>query len=58
MAHYGIEYIADMHIRCVAHVINLVVQAFLFGLGEAEDPEIFDWFEANKDAPIHYDPDG
>ncbi|KAF4618026.1 hypothetical protein D9613_012868 [Agrocybe pediades] len=46
----------DMHIRCVAHVINLVVQAFLAGMDEAEDPEQLDWYETyHKKDPIHYD---
>lgn len=45
-----------MHIRCIAHIINLVVQAFLYGLDEGEDPEILDWFTVNKDLPIYYDP--
>ena len=43
-----------MHIRCIAHVINLVVQAFLFAIDEVEDdPENVDYY--NKDLPIHYD---
>ena len=44
-----------MHIRCIAHVINLVVQAFLFAIDEGDDPDVEDWYELNKDAPIHYD---
>ena len=33
-----------MHIRCIAHVINLVVQAFLFAIDEVEDdPENVDY---------------
>ncbi len=44
-----------MHIRCIAHVINLVVQAFLFGINEGDDPEMDDWYELNKDAPVHFD---
>jgi hypothetical protein len=44
-----------MHIRCIAHVINLVVQAFLFGINEADDPDKEDWYELHKDAPIDYD---
>jgi hypothetical protein len=45
-----------MHIRCFAHVINLIVQAFLAGMDEAEDPDTFDWFEVNKGAAVLYDP--
>lgn len=41
-----------MHIRSIAYVISLVVQALLFGIDEADDPEKEDW-----DAPIYYDPD-
>jgi hypothetical protein len=44
-----------MHIQCMAHVINLVVQAFLFAIDEGDDPDVEDWYELNKDAPIHYD---
>jgi hypothetical protein len=28
-----------MHIRCIAYVISLVVQALLFGIDEGYDPE-------------------
>ena len=44
-----------MHIRCLAHVINLVVQSFLHAIDEAEDPEINDYFD--KEAPVHFDID-
>lgn len=41
-----------MHIRCLVHVINLIVQAFLHALDEADDPDIIDYFD--KEIPIHY----
>jgi len=44
-----------MHIRCIAHVINLVVQAFLYAIDEGDNPDVEDWYELNKDTPIHYD---
>ena len=54
LARYGIPENKDAHIRCIAHVINLIVQAFLHGLEEVDDdPDIEDYF--NTDAPIHYD---
>lgn len=46
-----------MHIRCIAHVINIVVQCFLHAIDEAADPDIEDWYELCKDAEIHYDID-
>lgn len=55
LARYGIPFTEDMHIRCIAHVINLVVQAFLHAIDEAVDPEVEDWYELNKDEPIYYD---
>ncbi|KAK6966423.1 eukaryotic translation initiation factor 3 [Favolaschia claudopus] len=47
----------NSQIRCIAHVINLVVQKFLSALDEAADPENDDYFESTKDQPIHYDAD-
>ncbi|KAF4612503.1 hypothetical protein D9613_012755 [Agrocybe pediades] len=55
LARYGIPFTPDMHIRCIAHVINLVVQSFLHALDEAADPETEDWYDLNKSAPLHYD---
>ncbi|KAJ3513785.1 hypothetical protein NLJ89_g2755 [Agrocybe chaxingu] len=51
---YGIEPTPDVHIRCTAHVINLVVQAFLFALDEAPDPDDNDQYADIQDYPIHY----
>jgi len=52
---YDIPPTDDMHIRCIAHVINLVVQAFLAALDEAPDPDIHDLFDDAQDFPLHYD---
>jgi hypothetical protein len=46
-----------MHIRCIAHVINLVVQALLAAMDEADDPAVVDYFTLHRDAPIHYNID-
>ena len=54
---YNIPFTPDMHIRCIAHVINLIVQAFLAGMDEADDPDILDYYTLHKDAPVHYDVD-
>jgi hypothetical protein len=53
---YGIQFVPDnAHIRCLAHVVNLVVQKMLALLGEADHPEINDYYELMKDLPVHYD---
>ena len=44
-------------VRCLAHTINLIVQAFLNSLSEADHPDVLDNFLTNKREPIHYDPD-
>ena len=54
---YGILYTPDMHIQCIAHVINLIVQAFLAALDEADKPDDIDYYEFMKDLPIHYNVD-
>jgi len=56
---FSIQFVSgNAHIRCLAHVVNLVVQKILSALGEADDPEIKDYFEEfMKDVPIHYDAD-
>lgn len=57
LSKYGTPYTPDMHIRCIAHVVNLVVQAILAGLDEADDPDKVDYFTLHKGSPIHYDID-
>lgn len=53
---YNIQESDDRHIRCAAHVINLVVQSFLFGVDEAEDPDEVDYYEFHKHQDLVYDP--
>jgi hypothetical protein len=58
MERYGMEFHSDnARIRCLAHVVNIVVQTLLKQLNEAEDPEILDWFEGSRHLPVHYDGD-
>lgn len=63
---YSVNEHPDRHIWCLAHVINLVVQAILAGLNEADpmydDPidelrndDQNNYYLQNKDTPIHYD---
>jgi hypothetical protein len=55
LTRYGIPKTSDMHIRCFAHVVNLVVQAFLYALDEAESPDQEDHYLLGREYPIHYD---
>ena len=41
----------------MAHVVNLIVQAILAELNEADDPEQDDYYIPNKHIPFHNDPD-
>jgi hypothetical protein len=55
---YDIEFHSENgRIRCMAHVVNLIVQAILAELDEGDNPDIFDWFLPNKHLPVHDDPD-
>lgn len=55
---YGLPFHAqNARIRCMAHVVNLIVQAILAELSEANDPEQDDYYIPNKHIPFHYDPD-
>ena len=56
---YNLPEHTDRHMHCLAHVINLAVQAILAGLDEAElCKDLGDennTYLLHKDAPIHYD---
>ena len=56
---YGVPFHPENgQIRCLAHVVNLIVQRILKELLEVnEDPDDNDYFLLNKQLPIHYDPD-
>ena len=54
-AKYGIPELPNLHICCFCHVINLVVQAILTALGEADDPDNIDYYSLNKEQPFHLD---
>lgn len=55
---FDIQFVPEnSQIRCLAHVVNLVVQKILATLNEADDPEVVDYYLPNKDLPIHYSPD-
>lgn len=54
---YGLSFhVQNARIRCMAHVVNLIVQALLAALNEANDPEMDDYYIPNKHLPFHYDP--
>ena len=55
---YGLNFhTQNARIRCMAHVVNLIVQALLAALNEADDPEKDDYYIPNKHLPFHYNPD-
>ena len=44
--------------RCLAHVLNLVVQSILHSLNEADNPDIIDYYYSiHRKDPIHYEED-
>lgn len=56
MQRYGIHFSPENgQIRCLAHVVNLVVQKVLSSVLDADDPDINDYYLANKFLPFHYD---
>lgn len=58
MERYGIPFHSDNAcIQCLSHNINIVIQTILKNLNEADDPEVNDWYEANKNLPMHYNAD-
>ncbi|KAI0061285.1 hypothetical protein BV25DRAFT_1805777 [Artomyces pyxidatus] len=58
MKRYGVLFHPDTaQIRCLAHVVNLVVQKILSTAADAADPDVEDYYETlNKHLPFHYDP--
>ncbi|KAF5335248.1 hypothetical protein D9758_017381 [Tetrapyrgos nigripes] len=48
-------HVENSRIWCLAHVINLIVQAILKVLEEAESSDDVDYYLLHKDQPIHYD---
>lgn len=56
---YGIHFSpANGQIRCLAHIVNLVVQKILSALIDADDPEVNDWYLLHKFLLFHYHLDG
>lgn len=55
---YGVHFTPENgQIRCMAHVINLIVQKILSRLvSGVDDPDAYDYYLANKFLPFHYDP--
>ncbi|TFY51128.1 hypothetical protein EVJ58_g10725 [Rhodofomes roseus] len=56
MQRYGIHFSPENgQIRCLAHVVNLVVQKMLASLIDEDDPDDNDWYLLHKFLPFHYD---
>ena len=47
----------NSQIRCLAHVVNLIVQKILAYIQEADDPDVVDYFKENGELPVHVDED-
>ncbi|KAJ3793687.1 hypothetical protein GGU11DRAFT_691287 [Lentinula aff. detonsa] len=55
---YGIHFHPENNrIRCLAHIVNLIVQAILKALDEVDSSDDIDYFLLHKDLPMHYDED-
>lgn len=58
LSKYGIQFHPEnSRIRCLAHVVNLVAQAILGDLKEADDPDVDDYFPQHRKDELHIDPD-
>ena len=55
LAKYRILELPNLHIHCLCHIINLVVQTILAVLREADDPDDIDYYTLNKEQPLHLD---
>ncbi|KAF7346859.1 Dimer-Tnp-hAT domain-containing protein [Mycena sanguinolenta] len=55
---FDIQFVPEnSQIRCLAHIVNLVVQKILAVLDEEDDPATRDDYVDNKELPIHYNID-
>ncbi|KAJ6483393.1 hypothetical protein C8R45DRAFT_871167, partial [Mycena sanguinolenta] len=55
---FNIQFVPEnSQIRCLAHVVNLVVQKILAVLDEEDDPATRDDYVDSKELPIHYNVD-
>jgi hypothetical protein len=58
MEKFDIQFVPDnSQIRCIAHIVNLVIQKLLAAFNDAADPDNDDNYVPNKDDPFHYDID-
>jgi hypothetical protein len=55
---YRIHFHEDNNlIRCLAHVVNLVAQAILKALDDADSSDDIDYYLLHRDQPFHYNED-